>query len=242
MESDDILRLVSFVLVVLGGTAITEWRRRRVAQMDSENLETDDPSPQITHSDQDKPQRAPGATSRPSPASDHSRESSMGIYLCSVSPKAPENYQIGLTARTWGVKESYERHIRQTRPGDTLVFIADREFRSIHRIENPALSGDFRGSRLDHRPGARRGVERTAGRVEPLTRRPAQFGRHETDLPLVIRGRRGPGAPPSTLRTPSKRCTRSAREAPPERGAAGPPGARTRTPLHTRATTIAPPA
>jgi len=60
----------------------------------------------------------------------------MKTFLCVVSPRFPENYLIGVQARTWGVERGYENRIRQTSVGDELVFIADRAIRSIHRIES----------------------------------------------------------------------------------------------------------
>lgn len=57
-------------------------------------------------------------------------------FICTVSPDLPENYRIGLTARTWGVIERYERRIRQTSPGDLLLFSIGGRIRSLHRIES----------------------------------------------------------------------------------------------------------
>ena len=31
----------------------------------------------------------------------------MANYICAVAARFPENYQIGLQARTWGVEEKY---------------------------------------------------------------------------------------------------------------------------------------
>jgi hypothetical protein len=63
----------------------------------------------------------------------------MTTYLCSVSGDFPENYQIGLAARTWGVEEKYSGRIASVTPGDTLVFAVGGEFRSIHRVESAAF-------------------------------------------------------------------------------------------------------
>jgi len=60
----------------------------------------------------------------------------MKTFLCVVSPRFPENYHIGLQARTWGVEAGYERKIRQTSPGDEIVFLTSRQIRSIHKIES----------------------------------------------------------------------------------------------------------
>jgi predicted RNA-binding protein len=66
----------------------------------------------------------------------------MKTYLCVVSPRFPENYHIGVQARTWGVEKRYKDRIHRTSPGDELVFIASREIRSIHRIESPVYRDD----------------------------------------------------------------------------------------------------
>jgi hypothetical protein len=63
----------------------------------------------------------------------------MNAFLCAVSPRYPENYQIGLVAKTWGVKREYENRIRQTTVGDELIFMTTQEIRSIHRIESPVF-------------------------------------------------------------------------------------------------------
>lgn len=60
----------------------------------------------------------------------------MANYLCTVSNKFPENYDIGVKANRWGVVEKYKNRIDQVKPGDTLVFLVGGEFRSIHRIES----------------------------------------------------------------------------------------------------------
>jgi len=60
----------------------------------------------------------------------------MKIYLCAVTARYPENYQIGLHALRWGVEERYSGKIAGVRRGDTLVFLVGGEFRSIHRIES----------------------------------------------------------------------------------------------------------
>lgn len=60
----------------------------------------------------------------------------MKAYLCVVSPRFPENYHIGVQARTWGVEETYRRRIQRVRQGDLLVFIASGAIRSIHEIES----------------------------------------------------------------------------------------------------------
>lgn len=60
----------------------------------------------------------------------------MTNFLCSVSGRFPENYDIGVRANRWGVEEKYEKKIRDVRAGDTLVFVVGGAFRSIHRIES----------------------------------------------------------------------------------------------------------
>ncbi len=60
----------------------------------------------------------------------------MANYLCAVSGRFPENYEIGLRASTWGVEEKYESKIRQAHPGDRLVFVVGGLVRSIHLIES----------------------------------------------------------------------------------------------------------
>lgn len=61
----------------------------------------------------------------------------MAIYLCAVSYRFPENYQIGLHACTWGVEERYRKRIANVKPGDVLVFLVGGQYRSIHQIESP---------------------------------------------------------------------------------------------------------
>lgn len=60
----------------------------------------------------------------------------MANYLCTVSNKFPENYDIGVKANRWGVVEKYKNRIDPVKPGDTLVFLVGGEFRSIHSIES----------------------------------------------------------------------------------------------------------
>lgn len=77
----------------------------------------------------------------------------MKTFLCVVSPRFPENYHIGVQARRWGVEMRYEDRIRETSPGDEIVFLASRHIRSVHRIESevfkdnvplwPPKDGDF---------------------------------------------------------------------------------------------------
>jgi hypothetical protein len=40
----------------------------------------------------------------------------MATFLCVVSPNFPENYEIGVQARTWGVEENYKSKIDKRRP------------------------------------------------------------------------------------------------------------------------------
>jgi hypothetical protein len=60
----------------------------------------------------------------------------MPNYLCQVSPRYPENYQIGLRAQRWGVERRYAHRIAAVKPGDMLVFLAAQQIQSIHRIES----------------------------------------------------------------------------------------------------------
>lgn len=62
----------------------------------------------------------------------------MTNYLCAVSVRFPENYEIGLRAAVWGVEEKYRQKLADVKPGDKLVFLVGGEFRSIHRIESDA--------------------------------------------------------------------------------------------------------
>ena len=66
----------------------------------------------------------------------------MSTFLCVVSPRFPENYAIGVQARTWGVEDSYKNKIERTSPGDELVFISNRQIRSIHTIESKVYRDD----------------------------------------------------------------------------------------------------
>jgi NTP pyrophosphatase (non-canonical NTP hydrolase) len=66
----------------------------------------------------------------------------MAIYLCSVDPKAPENYTIGLKAQKWGVTEKYRAKIEPVTRGDTLIFLVEGHFRSIHRVESAPFEED----------------------------------------------------------------------------------------------------
>ena len=60
----------------------------------------------------------------------------MTYYICSVSPKFPENYQIGIHSKKWGVEEKYHKRIVAAQPGDMLLFVIGGEFVSIHTIES----------------------------------------------------------------------------------------------------------
>jgi predicted RNA-binding protein len=66
----------------------------------------------------------------------------MQTFLCVVSPRFPENYHIGVQARTWGVEKRYKNRIERTSPGDELVFLAGQKIRSIHRIESKVYKDD----------------------------------------------------------------------------------------------------
>lgn len=70
------------------------------------------------------------------------RDPNMKTFLCVVSPRFPENYHIGVQGRTWGVEKRYKNRIAAVRPGDEIVFIAERQIRSIHRIESKVYRDD----------------------------------------------------------------------------------------------------
>jgi hypothetical protein len=55
-------------------------------------------------------------------------------YICSVSGRFPENYDLGVRVGKWGVEERYRKRIAPVRPGDYIVFVVAGEFRSIHRV------------------------------------------------------------------------------------------------------------
>ena len=60
----------------------------------------------------------------------------MKTYICTVSNKFPENYQIGIQAGLWGVEEKYKNRILKVQQGDQLVFIVGGVYRTLHRIES----------------------------------------------------------------------------------------------------------
>lgn len=66
----------------------------------------------------------------------------MKTFLCVVSPRFPENYHIGVQARTWGVEARYKNRIDKTSPGDEIVFIVGGKIRSVHQIESPVFRDD----------------------------------------------------------------------------------------------------
>ena len=66
----------------------------------------------------------------------------MKTFICVVSPRFPENYHIGVQARTWGVQARYKSRIDKTSPGDEVVFIVGGKIRSVHRIEGPVFRDD----------------------------------------------------------------------------------------------------
>jgi len=58
-------------------------------------------------------------------------------FLCTVSPRFPENYHLGQNALLWGVEERYESRIRRTTPGDLLFFSrGSSTVLSLHKIES----------------------------------------------------------------------------------------------------------
>lgn len=66
----------------------------------------------------------------------------MNTFLCVVSPRFPENYHIGVQARTWGVEARYKRRIDKASRGDEIVFIAGGKIRSVHRIDSKVFRDD----------------------------------------------------------------------------------------------------
>ncbi len=59
----------------------------------------------------------------------------MAIYLCTITGRFPENYEIGLRSGTWGVEEKYKDKIAPVRSGDKLVFVLGGVVRSVHTID-----------------------------------------------------------------------------------------------------------
>ncbi|WP_319581548.1 hypothetical protein [uncultured Pseudodesulfovibrio sp.] len=86
----------------------------------------------------------------------------MTYYICSVSPRFPENYQIGIHARKWGVEERYFSRIKDVQAGDRLLFVLGGQFVSEHEILSswkkeidplwPAKDGDIFPYRIDISP------------------------------------------------------------------------------------------
>ncbi len=80
-------------------------------------------------------------------------------YICTVSYKFPENYQIGVRARKWGVEDKYRNIITKVRRGDLLLFVLGGAFVSVHTIESspykdesilwPPKKGDLFPWRID---------------------------------------------------------------------------------------------
>jgi len=91
----------------------------------------------------------------------------MKTWLCTVSNRFPENYEIGLHAGKWGVEERYKHRIAEVKPGDLLVFMVAGQYRSIHRIESapfreetalwPPKDGDLFPHRIHIGPALFRG-------------------------------------------------------------------------------------
>jgi predicted RNA-binding protein len=98
-----------------------------------------------------------------SPA-DGSDPVTMGKYfICALSPKLVENYEIGVRRGKWGVEEKYQNRIEAVSVGDYLIFVVESEFRSIHRITRgpyreddvliwPRKNGDLFPYRVDIGP------------------------------------------------------------------------------------------
>jgi hypothetical protein len=66
----------------------------------------------------------------------------MKTWLCVVSNRFPENYEIGIHAGTWGVEARYQGRIAEVSPGDQLIFMVAGQYRSIHQIESEPYSDD----------------------------------------------------------------------------------------------------
>jgi hypothetical protein len=60
----------------------------------------------------------------------------MKYYICSVSPRFPENYYLGIQAKRWGVEEKYANRIAPVKSGDFLIFVHAGQYSSIHAIES----------------------------------------------------------------------------------------------------------
>jgi predicted RNA-binding protein len=99
------------------------------------------------------------------------------IYLCAVSQRFPENLDIGVQARVWGVEERYVNKISRVRPGDTLVFLVGGDFRSVHRIESEPFKDstllwpEKNGSRFPHRVRISPPLFRGKVHAPPLTQK-----------------------------------------------------------------------
>lgn len=103
-------------------------------------------------------------------------------YICSVSPRFPENYKIGIREGKWGVEERRRARVANVRPGDTLVFVVGGNFRSIHTITSqvtrdqspiwPLKNGDPYPYRMDIGPAEAIGsvpVRELASRISFMT-------------------------------------------------------------------------
>jgi len=83
----------------------------------------------------------------------------MAAFICVVSGRFPENYQIGLQARTWGVEEKYSAKIEPVNRGDLVFFFIEGHFRSLHEVTREAyvdhspLWPEKDGSMFPHRVG-----------------------------------------------------------------------------------------
>ncbi len=86
----------------------------------------------------------------------------MATYLCTVTSRFPENYELGLRSGTWGVEEKYQNKIAPVRRGDKLVFVMGGIVRSVHTIDSdpffdatplwPAKDGSIFPHRIRIRP------------------------------------------------------------------------------------------
>jgi hypothetical protein len=91
----------------------------------------------------------------------------MKTYLCAVTARYPEAYQMDLHAQRWGVEERYAGKIAGVRQGDMLVFMVGGECRYIYRVESnpfikrthlwPAKDGSLFPHRIEISPALYRG-------------------------------------------------------------------------------------
>jgi hypothetical protein len=63
-------------------------------------------------------------------------------YICAVSPRFPENYEIAARAAKWGVEEKHAHRAARVRRGDLVIFIVGGEFRAIHQVTSDVYRED----------------------------------------------------------------------------------------------------